>query len=431
MLDKFFRTIEKIVPAKYQWVLNHEGFKRYFANTGWMFFGQVFSLLVSFFIGAWLARYLGPENYGTVSYVIAFAGLFSFIASLGVDGILNRELVANPEKRDELMGTAFRLKLIGGVSAFSVTVFAAFLFESSGLIRALIILYSLVFIAQAINIISIFFQANVLAKKNVRAVLIATFISSILKIILILSGGGVIWLTLIYLLDSVWQGLGYYLAYRHYNLKIKNWKFDKIIIKWLFKNSWLLMLSSAAAVIYAKIDQILIGNLLGKFEVGIYSIVVRLSETWGMVPFILCAALFPAIMNAKIKDEKLYNSRLQNLYLLMFFLSSSVILIILFLGGPIIKVLFGASYIESIPVLKIYVWSSIGLFLGVAVNQYLISKNLIFIIFLLNFLIMVVNLFLNFLLIPLFGLAGAALSTVIAYNLTSTIFFILIKIKYI
>src|SRR5574344_2906955 len=109
MLDKFFKTIEKITPSKYRWILNHDGFKRYFANIGWMFFGQMFSLLVSFFIGAWLARYLGPENYGIFNYAIAFAGLFVFVAPLGVDAILNRDLVAHPEQRDKLMGTAFIL----------------------------------------------------------------------------------------------------------------------------------------------------------------------------------------------------------------------------------------------------------------------------------------------------------------------------------
>lgn len=146
MLDKLFKTIEKITPVKYRWILSHNGFKRYFANTGWMFFGQMFSLLFSFFIGAWVARYLGPENYGFFSYAIAFAGLFGFISSLGVDGILSRELISHPEKRDELMGTTFILKIIGGTFAFFITILAVFSFEGSNLVRFLTIIYSLVFI---------------------------------------------------------------------------------------------------------------------------------------------------------------------------------------------------------------------------------------------------------------------------------------------
>ena len=129
MVNKLFNLIKKITPTKWHWALEHDGYKRYFANMSWMFFGQMFSLLVSFFIGAWVARYLGPENYGVLSYSIAFVGIFGFIASLGVDGILNRDLIETPERRDELLGTAFRLKLIGGTIAFCLAVASVLIFN--------------------------------------------------------------------------------------------------------------------------------------------------------------------------------------------------------------------------------------------------------------------------------------------------------------
>ena len=81
MLDKIFALIGKFAPVKWRWIFSHGGFRRYFTNTGWMFFGQMFSLLISFFIGAWIARYLGPQNFGVLSFSMSFAGLFSFIAS--------------------------------------------------------------------------------------------------------------------------------------------------------------------------------------------------------------------------------------------------------------------------------------------------------------------------------------------------------------
>ena len=205
--------------------MNHDGFRRYFANTGWMFFGQMFSLLVSF-IGAWLARYLGREL-RVLSYAVAFVGLFGFIASLGVDGILSRDLVKFPEKRDELLGTGFRLKLIGGVIALALCVASAFLFVPSPISKLLIIIYSFSFILQAINVINIYFQAEVKSKNNVRAVVIATLISSILKVGVILLDKGVIWIMIIFVLDVFWQGVGFSRAYKRYGLKMKTWKFDK------------------------------------------------------------------------------------------------------------------------------------------------------------------------------------------------------------
>ncbi|MCX6798217.1 MAG: oligosaccharide flippase family protein, partial [Candidatus Falkowbacteria bacterium] len=126
-------------------------------NTSWMFLGQIFSLLVSFFVGAWIARYLGPSNYGVLSYVLAFVGLFSFVASLGLDGILNRDLVAYPEKRDELLGTAFRLRLLSGGLTFFLILIISGLLNLPALTRLLIILYALIFIIQTPNIIANFF----------------------------------------------------------------------------------------------------------------------------------------------------------------------------------------------------------------------------------------------------------------------------------
>lgn len=415
MVDSILDKINKLIPARWRWVLNHGGFRRYFKNTGWMFFGQMTSLIISFFVGVWLARYLGPENYGKISYVVAFVGLFSFIANLGVDGILNRELVAHPEQRDELMGTAFRLKLFGGLLAFAITAIAAFIFESSWLIRSLIILYSLVFIMQAANVISTYFYAQVLSKNNVRSVLTATIISSVLKIILIVSGKGIIWLTIIYFLDSVWQGLGYLWSYNYYKLKVKDWKFNKQLAKKIISSSWFLMLSSASVYIYMKIDQVMVGQFMGEKAVGFYAAAVRLSEVWYFVPVMICSSVFPAIVNAR-SNALIYRKRLKALYLLMVGIALIIAVPSTFLAPWAIKTLFGKEYIDSAAILQVYIWSGIGFFLGWAINQYLLSENKTKIIMFYNLLSMILNIALNLILIPMYGLLGAAWSTLISYS---------------
>ena len=299
MTNRLFNLIKNITPMKWHWILEHEGHKRYFANMSWMFGGQMFSLLISFFIGAWIARYLGPENYGVLSYSIAFVGIFGFVSSLGVDSILNRELIKTPEKRDELLGTSFRLKLIGGAIAFCLAIISVLLISSESRVKILVSLFAFSFILQSINVISNYFNAEVKAKNNVKATLIATIISSILKIIVILSGKGVIWLVIVFVLDSFWQGVGLIKAYRNYGLKIENWKFDNILARVILKNSWPLMLAGAASFIYLKIDQVMIGSMLGNYKVGIYAAAVKLVEVWYFIPAIITTSLFPAIINAK------------------------------------------------------------------------------------------------------------------------------------
>jgi O-antigen/teichoic acid export membrane protein len=414
MLNKFIEILKRITPTKWHWILDHDGYKRYFANMSWMFFGQMFSLLVSFFIGAWIARYLGPENYGILNYSSAFVGLFGFISSLGIDGILSRELIKTPEKRDELLGTAFRLKLIGGAIAFCLAIISVLFFQSEPRIKILVALFAFSFILQSINVVSNYFNAEVKSKNNVKATLISTVITSVLKVLVIVYGKGVIWLVIVFVLDSLWQGIGLVKSYNNYGLKIKNWVFSKILSKEILKNSWPLMLAAASGLIFSKIDQVLIGQMLGNYKVGIYAAAVKLVEIWYFIPVLICTSLFPAIINAKKTNHNVYKKRLKNLYLLLIVISIIISILITIFSKPIILILFGPSYLESILVLKIYIWSSVGLFLTIAVNQYLLSENMTKTTFLLNLLAMIVNIVLNLLLIPILGLIGASLATLIS-----------------
>jgi len=415
ILKLFYSKIDKFLPEKLREALKHQGFKRYFANTGWMFLGQIFSLLVSFFVGAWLGRYLGPENFGILNYALAFAGLFTFLADLGIGGILNRELIKFPEKRDELLGTGFRLKILGGIIAFLLAITGALLIKSSALIKVLIVLFAFSFILQAINVISIFFYSIVKSKNNVRAAMAAALISSILKIAVILLGQGVIWIMFIYVLDSIWQGIGLIISYRRFGLKINNWKYNRTLAFKLLKDSWPLMLASATGFIYLKIDQVMIGWLLSNHEVGLYAAAVKLVEIWYFIPGIICGSLFPAIINAKITDSVIYKKRLKALYLLMIGVALAIAIPSTLLANWAIVMLYGSKYLSAGPILQIYAWSGIGLFVSTVITQYFLSENRSLAIFYYNFFSMVINIAINLILIPLIGLTGAAWATLISY----------------
>lgn len=418
MIDATLNKINKIVPSKWQWVLNHEGFRRYFKNTGWMFAGQMFSLLISFFVGAWLARYLGPENYGVFNYAISFAGLFGFIAPLGVDAILSRDLVVHPEKRDELMGTAFGLKLIGGIIAFLSASLAAYFLETSYLIKIIVVIFSFNFVLSSFNIISTFFSSNVESKKNVKVLFFSSLIAAILKIALITFRVGIIWLSVILLLEFAIQSIGFISSYKKDNLLIKKWRFNKVLAGSILKKSWFLMLASAAAFIYLKIDQVMIGKMMSATDVGLYAAAVKLADIWYFIPGIICASLFPAIINAKKISDKIYRNRLNNLYWFMFVASILIALPITLFSRSLISFIFGFQYIGASSILQIYVWAGVGMFLGIAVNQYLLSENMMKTIFVLSFLTMTVNVMLNLILIPYLGLNGAALATLVSYLIT-------------
>ncbi|KKQ61466.1 MAG: Membrane protein [Parcubacteria group bacterium GW2011_GWE2_38_18] len=397
--------------------LAHPGFQRYFKNTGWMFFGQMFSLLVAFFVGARIARYLGPENYGVLNYVLSFAGIFGTIASLGIDSILSREIITYPEQKNKLLGTGFGIKIFGGSLAFILASISVLLMENQFLIRLLVILYSSVYILQAINVISIYFQSEVKAKNNVKVQLAVTILSAVLKILMMILHKGVIFIVFVYIFDFIWQAIGFIWIYKRSNFKISNWSFDLPLAIKIWRNSWPLMLTAAVSFIYFKIDQVMIGRLMGKQEVGWYAAAVKIAEVSYFLPGIICGSLFPAIVNAKKVGVEFYHRRLKNFYLLMSIIPILINVPIMLLAEPIILILFGQDFIYSIGILKIYTWSSIGLFLGWAVQYHLTSENFIKTIFFTNLIAMITNIALNLVLIPKIGLYGSAYATLISYSI--------------
>ncbi len=404
----------KYIPhLKEKW--QHVGFQKYFQNTSWMFFGRFFTLGVSFFIGIYIARYLGPSNYGLLSYVISFVGLFSFLTSFGIDGIVSREIIKDHNKKDDLIGTAFYLKILGSIIAI-ITVFLVSIFTTKDIfILGLIWIFSLSFIPQAFNVVETYFQSQVLSKNSVKAQIISLLLASVLKIICIVLNKGIFWLTLIYVIEGIIYSFILLILYRKFGKHIRDWRFQKDIAISLLKDSWPLMLASVAIGIYMKIDQVMIKNMLGNEQTGIYAVAVKLSEVWYFLPGIICASLFPALVNSLKNSEEFLNQRIKKLYFLMFWFSFLIALVTTTFAYPIIKILFGSQYLGAVTVLQIYIWASISVFLSYTLNYYLLSKNFTKILFYNTVIGAVINIILNFLLIPKFGINGSATATIISY----------------
>ncbi len=416
-----------LLNLKEKW--QHAGFQKYLKNTGWMFFGKFVTLGISFFIGIYIARYLGPANYGLLNYVISFVGLFGFLTSFGMDGVLNREIVKYHDKKDVIIGTGFYLKIIGSLTAILCVFFISFFSTKDLFTLGLIWIFSLSFIPQAFNVIEIYFQSQILSKNTISAQVIATIISSVLKLVCIVFDKGIFWLTLIYLVEaSVYSSILLY-SFKKFGNHIRKWSFNTQIAKSLLIDSWPLMLSSVAIGIYMKIDQIMIKNMLGNEKAGVYAVAVKLSEVWYFIPMLICISLSPSIVKALNISNDLFENRMKRLYSLMFFLSTGIAFFVSLFSYPIIKILFGNLYLESITTLQIYVWSCVSVFIGMAIGQYLIASNLTKISFYSTIIGAVVNIILNIILIPKMGINGAAFSTLISYTLATFGIFIFKKTR--
>ncbi len=404
-----------------------EGFLRYFKNTGWLFIGKMSGLIASFLVGIYVARYLGPSRYGLLTYASSFTGLFVIFASFGIDNILSRELISNPEKREELLGSGFIIKVIGAIFSLTLIAITMLFIKADWLTNLLILISAFSFITNIFGIIDIYFQSQVLAKKTVKIQIISLIITSILKLLFILLKLGLVYFAVIYVIDGLIIAIGLIFAYKKTGFGISKWKFNKKIIYSLLLNSWPLMLSGIAFTIYMKIDQVMIKNMIGNESSGLYAIAVKLSEFWYFIPTIICASLFPAIINARNTNLDIYKKRLKNLFLMLIIISIGIALLITVFSKLIIATLFGKAYMGTLIVLRTYVWSSIPIFLQIALGNYLVSENLVKIELWSTIGGAVLNVVLNIFLIPKYGIEGAAIATLISY--TYVLAFVLISLK--
>jgi O-antigen/teichoic acid export membrane protein len=408
----------------------HAGFQKYLQNTGWIFFMKVLSMAVSFIATLFIARNLGPSNFGQLSYAISFVGIFSFIASLGIDSILYRELIKYPEQKAKFLGSAFTIKMVAGVIGAIIVAIFAYSWAIDDVSKVLILIISGTFIFNPFQIIGYEFQAQVKSKYPSIISFIVTVLLNTAKIAVIVSGKGVIYLALTLLLESILYAIFYWIFYKSkLGQKISEWRFDKAIAITLLKDSAPLIFSGAFAVIYSEIDQILIKHMIDARAVGIYDSAVRLAEVWYFIPNIIMMSLFPAIINAKIVSREIYAKRLKKLSLLLVGLATGIALVTTILAPFMISILYGTAFIGGIIILQIYIWSLIGSFLGTLVTNYLIAENYRKISLFSNLIPMTVNVILDLIWIPKYGIIGPACATLIAYSLSPVILLLFKKTR--
>ncbi|MGD8305817.1 MAG: flippase [Ignavibacteria bacterium] len=394
-----------------------ESFIKYFKNTSWLFGEKILRIIISLIVTILVVRYLGPEQFGLLSYAISFYGLFSAISILGLESISIRELVKNPESRDQILGSVFILRLAGSILAIVLILLILVIFKESNNVSILILVVSISAIFQSISVIDYFFRAEVKARYSVYVMTGSVLVTSVFKIFLIILKAPLIYFAIAFSVEFAAMAFGFVLVYKYNKLKIFNWKFQKNISVNLLKDSWPLILSGLVIAVYTKIDQVMIKNMLNSTELGYYAVAVKLSEAWYFIPITLSNSLFPAIVNAKGIGEEFYNNRMQKLYDILAWIAIAIAIPVSIFSYLIISIIFGNEFITAAPVLTIYIWAGVAVFLGVASSQYLITENFTKLSFFRTFIGMILNVLLNLILIPAFGIIGAAYATLISYSI--------------
>jgi PST family polysaccharide transporter len=414
----------RLIPAFiYRRIQHRHGLLKIVDNMSWLFLDKILRMGFGLLLGIWVARYLGPQQFGLLNFATAFVGLFGAIAALGLQGIVVRDIVRNPDRAKETLGSAALLQLIGGLVAYLlILVVIAHLRPEDAIARSIIAIIGSVVLIEASKIAVYWFESQVQSKFTVWVQNGVFLAFAAVKVTLILNHATLIafvWATLAEALLVATILLG---VMGKRGPSLTNLYASAERAKSLLKDSWPLIFSGIAVAAYMKIDQIMLGQMLGDQAVGIYSAATRISEVWYFIPMAIVASVFPAIIEAKKIDEEQFYARLQKLYDLMVLISVAVALPMTFLSTPILTFLFGSAYQAAGEVLAIHIWASVFVFLGVASGKWFLTENRQMLSLQRTVLGAIVNIALNFWLIPLHGVLGAAWATVASQVLAGFLF---------
>jgi PST family polysaccharide transporter len=392
-------------------------------NIGWLFADKVLRMGVGLFVGVWVIRYLGPEKYGALNFALAFVALISVLATLGLDGIVVRDIVHDPSCRDETLATAFVLKVIGGVATLVLAVAIIIVIRPDDSIYWWLVgIAAAATIFQALDVIDYWYQAEVRSKYTVYARNAAFLIIALLKIMLIILSAPLVAFGWAGLSEIALASLGLLLISRSQGQSLKPYAATLSRAKHLLRQAWPLIVSTLFVVILLRTDQIMLGQMRGDKQVGIFSAALALSEVWYFVPIAITSSVFPAVAHAWKTDKKLFYQRLRQLYILMVWMSLAVAIPLTLFSGQIVAVLYGSDYHSTATVLSIHCWAALFLFLGVVSNMWYLLENLNHYTLYRCIVGATVNVVLNLFLIPEYGARGAAVSTLVAQFSASYLF---------
>lgn len=426
------QIVRKVLPNwAYQRLLarwRQEGLKRYGSNTISLLAVRIFSSLVSLFVAVYLTRYLGPENYGQLSYALSFVGLFSILGSLGIDSVLYRELVQHPDQREVYLGSAFGIKAVAGIFAAMLSIVAALFLVEDDVSRVVIFILAGTFIFNAFNVINYEFQAQVQQKLLALASISVVVTLNVLKLLVIYFEQGVIYVAFILLFEAILYAVIFAtLRARHYG-PLTAWRFEPTIARLIIRDSWPFVFIAIFTTVYARIDQIMLKHLLDSTAVGLYDAAVRIAEAWLFIPTVIASSLFPAIVNGRSISLSEYKKRLFYLIALLALGSLLIVLPSFMFADEVIDILYGRFYLGSSEVFAVYVWSGVFVSINAAVQYFLLAERMHKTILFASCGTMIMNVALNMLWIPAHGIVGAAWATLVSYAfLITPIIFLYVK----
>jgi O-antigen/teichoic acid export membrane protein len=401
-LFQAFKSITKVTETK----------KIISVNISWLLLQNAVKLVFGLTVSLYLAKYLGPEDFGVYSFGISLLSLFLLFTDLGVNPILIRELVDNKINSMVLMGSSFKLKIYGGILGFILMTLLGFYYGFDSKTGIVILLMSPILLIRSLNVLDSYFQSLKENKFPVIANITSIVVGSILIFLFVNLKFNVQSFAIIYTFECAVLFSALIILYLKKNLTLK-WKSENSVSINILRESWPIIIISVASIINARIDQVYIGSMLSSSVLGNFSAAAKVAEFWLVLPVIIHTVLYPILIDLRSIN---FNKYKRLIYLII---SASFLFGVLFSGlitsfsKEIILILFGNKYNIAGEYLALYIWSTLPIFSLYIVGSVIYLENLIKKNLIVSSVSILANLILNYFFIQFYGANGAIYATLI------------------
>lgn len=396
-------------------------------NTSWIFFGNIAHAIFQYLINIICARYFGVNDYGIINYASSIIAFFITIGTLGFNGIITKKFAENEKRVGDYLGTALYSRIIFSIVAIIlIQISMRLIGDSNIVIQVVVFCQSLQILFGSTDLVLYWYQYKNNAKLVAVLRLIAFFISSIWKLASILIFDSLILYVLGVSLETLLFGLllmkSYFKDYKEYRLLFKVKTFKELL-----KISYPFIFSALLCTIYAQTDKMMLKNMLSESAVGLYSVSQTLAGAISIIPSALIEGFRPEIMKLKKFNLKEYKKKFQQLYGMVFWICILYCIFITVFAEPIVSILYGEAYLGAVSSLGLIVWYTSFSFFGAINNMYMVAENKTIWVQVTTLVGSIVNVLLNYLLIPIYGIVGAAAASLITQVIANFILVALIK----
>lgn len=422
-------NIPKTITQKIGLIKKSEVAIRVLHNSSWIMSDKIFTMVIGVFVTALVTRYFGPSEYGQFNYALSFVSLFTAISTLGLETLTVRSIINNDYDEGTILCTSLILRAAGGIILTIIAGIIIRIIEPNDRnIHVLVTIMSFTMLLKSLEVVEYWIQAHQKAKISSIIRMSAYVISASLKALLVYSQGSLLQYAFIYSIDALIIGTSLIIAYFKFRENNVKWRINFEYAKHILSQSWYLILSGLLVTLYMQIDKIMLGNMMTtKIEVGIYSAASQVAQMWYFIPMAIITSMQPVIMKKKQENEEAYLNSVQLLYRIIAWIGIIFGIFIVVFSDLIINILYGAQYIKASSILSISIWAGTFATLGSARGVWLVTENLQRFSLIYIGSGAVVNVLLNYILIPIMGGYGAAIATLIAQIVVVILVPLLIK----